>query len=52
MNKFNSLILLAIITVSISSCVYQLIGSIDIAGLENVTIIAGNSNVTKILEQK
>jgi outer membrane lipopolysaccharide assembly protein LptE/RlpB len=52
MNKFNSLILLAIITVSISSCGYQLRGSIDIAGLENVNIIAGNSNVTKILEQK
>tara|TARA_X000001036_G_scaffold332541_2_gene311356 strand:- start:548 stop:1036 length:489 start_codon:yes stop_codon:yes gene_type:complete len=52
MKKFNSLILLAIITVSISSCGYQLRGSIDIAGLENVNIIAGNSNVTKILEQK
>ena len=52
MKKFKSLMLFTFITVSISSCGYQLRGSIDIAGLENVNIIAGNSNVTKILEQK
>lgn len=52
MKKFKSLILFATITVSISSCGYQLRGSIDIDGLENVNIIAGNSNVTRILEQK
>ena len=52
MKKFKSLILFTFMTASISSCGYQLRGSIDIDGLENVNIIAGNSNITRILEQK
>ena len=52
MKKFKSLMLFTFITVSISSCGYQLRGSIDIDGLENVNIIAGNSNITRILNQK
>ena len=52
MKKFKSLMLFTFITVSISSCGYQLRGSIDIDGLENVNIIAGNSNITRILKQK
>ena len=52
MKKLKSLTLFILIAVSISSCGYQLRGSIDIGGLENVNIISGNNNITKILEQK
>lgn len=52
MKKLKSLILFTLLTLSISSCGYQLRGSIDIDGLENVNIIAGNTNITRILEQK
>ena len=52
MKKLKSLTLFILIAVSISSCGYQLRGSIDISGLENVNIISGNNNITKILEQK
>ena len=52
MKKLKSPTLFILIAVSISSCGYQLRGSIDIGGLENVNIISGNNNITKILEQK
>ncbi len=52
MKKLKSLILFTLIIISISSCGYQLRGSIDVKGLENVNIIAGNSNITRILEEK
>tara|TARA_Y100000992_G_C21270705_1_gene496675 strand:+ start:1154 stop:1633 length:480 start_codon:yes stop_codon:yes gene_type:complete len=52
MNKLK-LLLATIIITSISSCGYQLRGSINIEGLENVKIIADNQNsLTKLLEQK
>lgn len=51
--KKLKLLLATIIITSISSCGYQLRGSVNIEGLENVRIIADNQNsLTKILEQK
>lgn len=53
MKKLESFILSAFIIVSISSCGYQLRGSIDIEGLENVNVIADSTNnITRILQQK
>ena len=52
MKKLKSLLLVTII-LSISSCGYQLRGSMKIEGLENVKIIADNKySITRILEQK
>ena len=53
MKKLKSLLLATTIIVSISSCGYQLRGSVNIEGLENIKIIAENeNNITRILEQK
>ena len=53
MKQLKSLLLTTIIIASISSCGYQLRGSVNIEGLENVKIIADNKNsLTRILEQK
>jgi outer membrane lipopolysaccharide assembly protein LptE/RlpB len=53
MKKLKSLLLATFIIISISSCGYQLRGSVSIEGLENVKIIADNKNsLTRILEQK
>jgi len=53
MKQLKSLLLTTIIIASISSCGYQLRGSVSIEGLENVKIIADNKNsLTRILEQK
>ena len=53
MKKLKSLSLAAFIIVFISSCGYQLRGSVNIEGFENVKIIADNKNsITRILEQK
>ena len=53
MKKLKSLLLATFIIVFISSCGYQLRGSVNIEGLENVKIITDNKNsLTKILEQK
>ena len=53
MKKLNSFILAIFIIFSISSCGYQLRGSIDIEGLENVNIISDKkNNITRILQQK
>jgi outer membrane lipopolysaccharide assembly protein LptE/RlpB len=53
MNKLNSFILVIFVIFSISSCGYQLRGSIDIEGLENVNIISDKrNNITRILQQK
>ena len=40
MKKLKSLLLATTIIVSISSCGYQLRGSVNIEGLENIKIIA------------
>ena len=53
MKKLKSLLLATFIIVFISSCGYQLRGSVNIEGLENVKIITGNKNsITRLLEQK
>ena len=53
MKKLKSLLLFTFIIVSISSCGYQLRGSINIEGLENVNILSDNkNNITRILQQK
>ena len=53
MKKLNSFILVIFVIFSISSCGYQLRGSIDIEGLENVNIISDKrNNITRILQQK
>ena len=53
MKQLKSLLLTTIIIASISSCGYQLRGSVNIEGLENVKIIADKKNsLTRILEQK
>ena len=44
MKKLKSLLLFTFIIVSISSCGYQLRGSINIEGLENVNILSDNKN--------
>jgi outer membrane lipopolysaccharide assembly protein LptE/RlpB len=51
--KELKLLLVPIIIASISSCGYQLRGSVSIEGLENVKIIADSKNsLTRILEKK
>jgi outer membrane lipopolysaccharide assembly protein LptE/RlpB len=52
MKKIKSLLLLTFIIGSITSCGYQLRGSINIEGLQNINIIANNYGITRILEQK
>jgi outer membrane lipopolysaccharide assembly protein LptE/RlpB len=53
MKKLKSLLLATFIIISISSCGYQLRGSVNIEGLENVIIVVDNTNnITRILEQK
>jgi outer membrane lipopolysaccharide assembly protein LptE/RlpB len=53
MKKLNSFLLSSFIIFSVSSCGYQLRGSIDIEGLENINIISDKkNNITKILQQK
>tara|TARA_Y100000389_G_scaffold116017_1_gene113184 strand:+ start:5141 stop:5632 length:492 start_codon:yes stop_codon:yes gene_type:complete len=53
MKKLNSFLLSTLIILSISSCGYQLRGSINIDGLENINILSDNkNNITRILQQK
>ena len=53
MKKLNSIFLSILVIFSISSCGYQLRGSINIEGLENVNIISDRkNNITTILQQK
>lgn len=52
MKKIKSLLLLTFIIGSITSCGYQLRGSINIEGLQNINIIANNYGITRILEQR
>ena len=53
MKKLNSFLLLIFVIFTISSCGYQLRGSINIEGLENVNIISDKkNNITRILQQK
>ena len=53
MKKLNSLLLSIFVIFTISSCGYQLRGSINIEGLENVNVISDKkNNITRILEQK
>ena len=53
MKKLNSILLSILVIFSISSCGYQLRGSINIEGLENVNINSNiNNNITRILQQK
>ena len=53
MKRLNSFILSIFVIFSISSCGYQLRGSINIDGLKNVNIISDNkNNITRILQQK
>jgi outer membrane lipopolysaccharide assembly protein LptE/RlpB len=53
MKRLYSFILSIFVIFSISSCGYQLRGSINIDGLKNVNIISDNkNNITRILQQK
>ena len=53
MKKLNSFILSIFVIFSISSCGYQLRGSINMEGLKNINIISYNqNNLTRILQQK
>ena len=53
MKKLNSFLLSIFVIFTISSCGYQLRGSINIEGLENVNIISDRkNNITRILQQK
>ena len=53
MKKLNSFLLSILVIFTISSCGYQLRGSINIEGLENVNIISDRkNNITRILQQK
>ena len=53
MKKLKSLSIATFIIVFISSCGYQLRGSVNIEDFENVKIISDNKNsITRILEQK
>ena len=53
MKKLNSFLLSIFVIFTISSCGYQLRGSINIEGLENVNIISDRkNNITTILQQK
>ena len=51
-NLFNCILALFLVS-SLSSCGYQLRGSVDMLGLDNIRIISNSrSNISKILEQK
>ena len=51
-NLFNCTLVLFLVS-SLSSCGYQLRGSVDMLGLDNIRIISNSrSNISKILEQK
>jgi len=53
MKKLNSLLLLIFVIFTVSSCGYQLRGSINIEGLENVNVFSDKkNNITRILQQK
>ena len=53
MKKLNSFLLSIFVIFTISSCGYQLRGSINIEGLENVNIISDRkNNITRLLQQK
>ena len=53
MKKINSFIVSIFVIFSISSCGYQLRGSINMEGLKNINIISYNqNNITRILQQK
>jgi LPS-assembly lipoprotein len=53
MKIIKSIFLLSFLVTIITSCGYQLRGSLDIDGLKNVKVIASNSNeIAKLLKQK
>ena len=52
MKILKSIFLLSFLVLTVSSCGYQLRGSLDIDGLENVKVVASNSNTIAILLQK
>tara|TARA_Y100000768_G_scaffold22821_1_gene15540 strand:- start:2685 stop:3176 length:492 start_codon:yes stop_codon:yes gene_type:complete len=53
MKKFISLILVCNLSFALTSCGYQLRGSIDTAGLDNIRILSDSRNsISKILEKK
>ena len=53
MKKISTYVLILFSSLALTSCGYQLRGSIDAIGLDNVTIISSNrSNISKILKQK
>ena len=53
MKKIFSYVLILFSLLALASCGYQLRGSIDAIGLDNVTIISNSrSNISKILKQK
>ena len=53
MKKFISLILVCNLSFVLTSCGYQLRGSIDTAGLDNIRILSDTRNsISKILEKK
>jgi LPS-assembly lipoprotein len=53
MKIIKSILLLSSIVTIISSCGYQLRGSLDIDGIQNVKVIASNSSrISMLLEQK
>ncbi len=53
MKKFISLILVCNLSFVLTSCGYQLRGSVDTAGLDNIRILSDSRNsISKILEKK
>lgn len=53
MKTLKSILLFSFLIVSISSCGYQLRGSVSIEDLESIQVFANNrNNVTRLLEQK
>ena len=53
MKKYFNPILALLLLSTLSSCGYQLRGSVDMVGLDNVRIISNSrTNISKILEQK
>jgi LPS-assembly lipoprotein len=53
MKIIKSIILVSFLITSFSSCGYQLRGSLDIDGLQNIKVIASDSNkIAMLLEQK
>ena len=52
MKKYFNPILALLLLSTLSSCGYQLRGSVDMVGLDNVRIISNSrTNISKILEQ-